>query len=67
MAEGLFEAVMGRQLVLTAQFKVLDLPETSPLCFEQELWCGSFPRRTVNPIQPPSCDLNMNRELSLST
>lgn len=37
MAEGLFEALMGRQLALTAESKVLDLPETSPPCFEHEL------------------------------
>lgn len=67
VAEGLFEALMGRQLVLTAEFRVLDLPETSAPCSERELWCGSFPGRTVNPIQPPPCDLDMNRELSLST
>ena len=64
---GSFEALMGRQLILTAEFWVLDLPKTSPPCFEHELWCGSFPRRTVNPIQLPPCDLDMNRELSLST
>lgn len=58
---------MGRQLILTAESCVLDLPKTSPPCFEHWLWCGSFPRRTVNPIQPPPCDLDMNRELSLST
>lgn len=45
----------------------LDLPKTSPPCFEHQLWCGSFPWRTVNPIQPPPRDLDGNRELSLST
>lgn len=37
VAEGLFEALMGRQLSLTAESKVLDLSETSPPCFEHEL------------------------------
>lgn len=32
--KGSFEALMGRRLILTAEFWVLDLPKTSPPCFE---------------------------------
>lgn len=67
MAEGLFEALMGRQLALTVESKVLDLPETSPPVLNMSCDVGPFPRSTEDPIQLFPCDLDINRELSLST